>query len=170
MKTASPIEKYRRKGVLIDTNLLIVLLMGRLNPKHLTNCRATKSFSEEEFNMLARFVVQFDRIVTTPHILTEVSNLAGKLPESLHEDFRAVFRHIIETLSEQSVPAVEIGKHDNFLRFGLTDTAISMIAPGSYLVLTDELALSGLLQSRGVDVINFNHVRMRAWGNFSTDD
>ena len=28
MKTASPIEKYRRKGVLVDTNLLIALLVG----------------------------------------------------------------------------------------------------------------------------------------------
>ena len=171
MKTTSPIEKYFRKGVLVDTNLLIVLLVGWFNPQHLKNCRATKSsINPEEFLMLERFVGQFDQIITTPHILTEVSNLAGRLPESLHTPFRMVFSRMIETWAEQTRPAAEITKHPHFLRFGLTDTAISMIAPGSCLVLTDELPLFGLLQSRGVDVINFNEVREQAWDNRATDD
>lgn len=62
-------------------------------------------------------------------------------------------------MSEQSRPAVEIAWDEQFLRFGLTDTAITLIAPGRYLVLTVDLPLCGLLQRRNVDVINFNHFR-----------
>jgi hypothetical protein len=162
----SPLEllsKYRHKGVLIDTNLLIGYLIGSLNPQHLHNCRATKAFSVEDFELLNKFIAQFRSIVTTPHVLTEVSNLAGKLPESLHIPFRTVFQLLIDRLSEESEPSKAISVKEDFLRFGLTDTAISMIAPGRYLVLTDELALAGMLNKRGVHVLNFNHLRSISW-------
>jgi hypothetical protein len=155
------VQKYRRKGILVDANLLVVLLVGNLGPAHLKNCRATKSnsFTPDDFFRLQRFVVQFDTLVTTPHILTEVSNLAGRLPEPLLGQFRALFRDVVKSLYEQSLPAKEIAQDAQFLRFGLTDTAIKMIAPGRYLVLTAEWRLCGLLQQRKVDVINFNHFR-----------
>jgi|ERR1700677_7437 len=154
------INKYRHKGVLVDSNLLIGYMIGTLNPIHLDNCRATKAFTPDDFILLKNFLGQFRKIITTPHVLTEVSNLSGKLPETLHAEFRAVFRVLIHALSEKCDSAENISKRDEFLRFGLADTAISMIAPGSYLVLTDEVSLAGLLQKRGADVVNFNHMRM----------
>ena len=42
------------------------------------------------------------------------------------------------------------------------DTAIHLVAPNKYLVLTDEVALAQTLNARGVDVVNFNHIRMLA--------
>lgn len=163
MTPVDVLSKYRSKGVLIDTNLLIGYVIGVLGPEHLSNCRATKAFSVDDFKLLNRFLSQFHSIVTTPHVLTEVSNLAGKLPESLHLPFRTVFQTIIDRLSEESETSKVISGKEDFLRFGLTDTAIAMIAPGRYLVLTDELALSGLLRKRGVDVVNFNHLRSLSW-------
>ena len=155
----SLVQKYRRKGILIDANLLVVLLVGKLDPAHLKNCRATKSFTPDDYSLLVQGVAKFETLVTTPHILTEVSNLAGGLPEPLLGEFRAVFRDVVKSMSEQSRPAKEIAWDAQFLRFGLTDTAITLIAPGRYLVLTVDLALCGLLQRRNVDVINFNHFR-----------
>ena len=155
------VQKYRRKGILVDANLLVVLLVGKLGPAHLKNCRATKSksFTPDDYSLLVQGVTKFDTLVTTPHILTEVSNLAGSLRDPLLGEFRAVFRAVVENMSEQSRPAMEIARDAHFLRFGLTDTAITLIAPGRYLVLTVDLPLCGLLQRRKVDVINFNHFR-----------
>ncbi|HEU6449697.1 MAG TPA: hypothetical protein VFV23_14790 [Verrucomicrobiae bacterium] len=160
----SLVKKYRRKGILIDTNLLIGLLVGTLGPIHLTNCRATKAFTKEDFFLLKSFVEQFETIISTPHILTEVSNLAGRLPESLTENFRSVFRLVIEKLAENHFSALEIVRDNGFPRLGITDTAIAMTVPGTYLVLTDELPLYGILSTRKVDVINFNHIRSIGWG------
>ena len=157
------VQKYRRKGILIDANLLVLLLVGKLGPAHLANCRATKSFTPDDFSLLKRFVVQFDTVVTTPHILTEVSNLAGRLPEGLLAEFRNMFRELVRSMSEQPRPAVEIAWDAQFIKFGLTDTAITMITPGRYLVLSDDLPLCGLLQQKKVDVINFNHIRPLGW-------
>ena len=159
------VQKYRRKGILVDANLLILLLVGRLDPAHLKHCRATKSraFTPEDFSLLRDGVAKFDTLVTTPHILTEVSNLAGRLTEPLLGQFRAMFREVVKRFSEQSLASKEIAGDAHFLKFGLTDTAISMIAPGRYLVLSVDLALCGLLQQRNVDVINFNNIRYLGW-------
>jgi hypothetical protein len=161
----SLVQKYRRKGILVDANLLIGLLVGSFGPEHLHNCRATKKFSPEHYSVLLRLVGQFDLIITTPHILTEVSNLAGSLPDNLIQDFRKFFAQAIAGFSEQTLPAKEIARNQEFPRFGLTDTGIAMVAPGSYLVLTVDLDLYLLLSARRVHVINFNHVLASDWGS-----
>ena len=160
---ASLVSKYCHKGVLIDTNLLVGYIVGSLGTKHLVNCRATKTFTPDDFLLLGNFIKGFKKLVTTPNILTEVSNLGGKLPSSLHEEFRAAFGLIVDSLTEKYEPSKRIASHTDFPRFGLADTALIMIAPGNHLVLTDELPLFGLLQKRGVDVINFNHLRTYSW-------
>ena len=156
---AALLKRYSRKGVLIDANLLVGYIVGRLAPHHLSNCRATKNFSVEDFELLHRIVSEIHCLVTTPHVLTEVSNLAGRLPETLYGEFRRVFRRIIEGLTEVTEASKTICAHEDFLRLGLADTAISMVSPGRYLVLTDELALAGRLRKRNVHVINFNNLR-----------
>jgi hypothetical protein len=158
------IKKYRRKGVLLDANLLLGFLIGSLHPRHLEGCRATtKYFGPDDFPLLDRFLGQFEQIITTPHILTEVSNLAGRLKEPLLTEFRALFRMVIAKLSEHFEPSQAVSAHPDFLRFGLADTAILMAAPKQCLVLTDDALLADLLGRRSVDVVNFNHVRVGSW-------
>lgn len=99
-------------------------------------------------------------IVTTPHVLTEVSNLAGRLPENIHIPFRFFFATVIANLQERGVAASNLATAKHFVRFGIADTAITMIAPGDYLVLTEEAALFGYLSKQGIDVLNFNHIRV----------
>jgi hypothetical protein len=125
------VSKYRQKGILIDANLLLGYLIGQINPSLLARCRATtRYFGPDGFPLLDRFLRQFTRCVTTPHILTEVSNLAGRLPESFYPDFRALFRSVIGRLFEESKPSRTISGENDFIRFGLTDTAISLVAAG----------------------------------------
>ena len=160
----SLIRKYRQKGVLIDTNLLIGYIVGSMNPRYLATCHATtKFFGTEDFPILQLFLSQFKRVITTPHVLTEVSNLSHRIPSNLQNEFRSMFRVAIGKLIERFKPSRSVSADDDFLRFGLTDTAISAIAPSRFLVLTDDLGLFGILQKRKVDVVNFNHVRTQAW-------
>ena len=153
--------RYRHKGLLVDTNLLVVLLIGTFDLRQLRNCRATKAFEKPDFGLLQAFVRRFKKVVTTPHILAETSNLAGRLPEKLHRDFRRFFaRVLIERLEEKSIPAAKLADDLAFIRVGITDAAIAALAPDEFLVLTDDLDLFHLLGERKVDVINFNHYRL----------
>ena len=47
-----------------------------------------------------------------------------------------------------------------FTQVGLTDAAIAEVSKLKYLVLTDDLPLFGLLQSRGIDAVNSSHIRL----------
>jgi hypothetical protein len=121
------IKKYRSKGLLMDANLMLAYLVGFIDERHLKSCRATtRYFGAEDFPMLCKFVSLFSKLVTTPHILTEVSNLSGKLPQHLQVEFRYLLRHLIGKLNEQSLPSIEVAAGDEFLRFGLTDTVIGI--------------------------------------------
>jgi hypothetical protein len=157
------VAKYRNKGVLVDTNLLVILLVGTFDRGQLRNCRATKAFVEGDFDLLNAFLRQFNFLITTPHILTEVSNLAGKLDYSHQVGFRKTLTAFIANTVEEQREARGISLDEYFPRLGITDTAIGMIAPNKYLVLTDELALYGFLRKQRVDVMNFNDIRMAHW-------
>jgi hypothetical protein len=156
-------HRYKTRGILVDSSLLVVYLVGSFDRRHLVNCRAIKSsFTEDEFELLARIIGQFDVLITTPHVLTEVSNLAGRLPARLHIPFRTFFASVISELLEQNASAADLSLAPHFIRFGIADTAISLVAPGRYFVLTEEVALYTLLSASGVDVMNFSHVRLEA--------
>jgi len=108
-------------------------------------------------------VAYFNRVVATPHILTELSNLAGQLG-SQHRPgcFGELAKMILHLLDERTVPARDIATADDFPRLGLTDTGIEKIAPGSCLVVTDDFPLSNRLDALRIDVLNYNHLRFRA--------
>jgi hypothetical protein len=159
--------KYRRKGLLLDTNLLLLYLVGRLAPDYVEKFKPTQNhgFKVADFELLARIVQYFRLIVTTPHVLTEVSNHSVKLKGDRHAALRTIMAAQIESWTEQFEPAVKLCAREDFRRFGLTDSAISATAPGKFLVITVDFALAGYLASIGADVVNFNQLRPLTWAN-----
>ena len=154
-------NRFQRRSLLIDTNLLLLLLVGSFDPSKIQTCKITanRGFSERDFNPLRNFVCRFQKLVTTPHILTEVSNHADKIKGVDKGKFLVQFLSLIEKMDERSEAAELLAKTDAFVRFGLTDAAISHLANGNFVALTEDFPLAGYLQKRGVSVVNFNFVR-----------
>ena len=70
---------YRQKGVLFDTNVLLVLLVGTVNQKRISNFKRTNSFTIEDYKLLEELFSYLQKIVTTPNILTEVDSIIKEL-------------------------------------------------------------------------------------------
>lgn len=153
------LARYRKQGVLLDTNLLLLYTVGMWDSKQIPLFKRTKTFTEDDYILLAFILKQFERVITTPNILTEVSNLAGQLSESFHDRYYHILSKRIETLDEQYLPSRQAVLYQKFSKFGLTDTTIRLIADQTYLVLTEDWKLGQYLQSQAVDVLNFNHLR-----------
>jgi hypothetical protein len=149
------IERYRRRELLIDTNLLLLYFVGAFRPDRIRSFKRTSRYSVDDFSLLEKLISAFKRLTTTPHVLTEVSNLMGQCEEPLRSDLRGFLKTAIEGWNETSTASRTPAKVAHFLRFGLTDTAIADLAPGSCLVLTDDRPLVGLLEGRKVAVICF---------------
>jgi hypothetical protein len=150
---------YRWEGLLIDSNLLLLLFVGLCDRNRIQKFKRTAQFTIRDFERLAAFIGRFKEVVTTPSILTEVSNLLGQLPDSLKYSFYRHFAHAMKNMHEQYTPSQELGNEKGFPRFGLTDTAILQAASGRYLVLSDDLRLTRYLLSQNITVINFNQLR-----------
>jgi hypothetical protein len=160
------IERFRNKGLLIDTNLLLLYTVGYYDESIIAN----KSFSRlqaytvEDYHLLVNVAGLFAKQVTTPHVLTEVSNWLGYLPDfSRHEVF-SLFAEMFSPFLELRFEAVTVSVHERFSYLGLTDTAIATIA-NQYLVLTDDARFVWHLNELALEALNINHLRQEAWLN-----
>jgi hypothetical protein len=70
------LHKHRAKGVFIDANLLVLLLVGRVNPGRIQTFKRTSDFAVGDFHLLESLVVWFGQpLVATPHVLSQLSDL-----------------------------------------------------------------------------------------------
>jgi rRNA-processing protein FCF1 len=149
------IEKHRRAGLLIDANILLLLFVGRMDPRRIPRFKRTAAYSILDYDLLKKLVRRFAKILTTAHVLTEVSNLVSP-------DIRQIMKQSVEAIEELHQPSRSVMSHAIYLPFGLADAAIAFLGSKA-LVLTDDIKLCVQLQREGVDAINFNHLRQSAW-------
>lgn len=150
------LRKYFSKGILVDTNILLLLFVGELSRERISTFGRTEQFTPSDYDLLVNLLERFDVIATTPNILTEVNSLLNKLGEPA----RRVLASGLTVLQETYLPSKEIASLDwPFLKYGLTDCGIVETAKNKYLVLTDDLKLKSYLSQKGIDAINFNNLR-----------
>lgn len=152
-----------RGTLFIDTNLLLVLLVGALDPGQVERFKRTRAYSREDFTLLTAYVGGFGRMLTTPNVLTEVSNLLGQLSEPLRRRALLALGVLMGEFEEKYLPSIGLAEDAHFPILGLSDTSIIHSADEDVTVLTDDLQLYVRLSSAGVDVINFNHLRSGSW-------
>ncbi len=156
-------RKYKNKGILIDTNLLILFLIGSIDPDFIPTFKRTKKYIKEDFYSILKIISYFNSIVTTPNILTEVNNLSNSLTDKYRFEFYRIFSKAIILLDEHHIISKEMVGKVEFEKFGLTDSIIYYVTSEKYLLLTDDFPLSQYVRSKNGDAINFNHIRMLNW-------
>lgn len=164
MEPALLIAEYRAKGVLIDTNLLVLLAVGLYKPDRISTFNRTRQYTLDDFKLVERIVRGFERLVTTPQILAEADNLTRQLPTREHHAIANVIAALIVRLFEVYVPSSDTVKNERYPDLGLTDCT-TIAAADNLLVITDDFRLSNVLRYLGHDAINLNHLRPAAWGS-----
>ena len=157
------VKAHKDRGVLLDTNLLLVYLVEMFDPGRLTKFKRTVAFTADDFYLLTQLLHFLGRIVTTPNILTEVNSFSNQLPEAVKKDYYAEFARRILLVDEHYIASEQVSSLASFARLGLTDLGIEKLSRNRYLVLTDDLKLTHHLHSLGIGAINFNHVRYLSW-------
>lgn len=159
---ASLIEKHRSKGVLVDTNLLVLFLVGLTNKRRVLDFKRTQDFTIDDFETLSRLIFWFGKLVVTPHVLSQVSDLTD-MPGRELATVRQLFGSLVDQMDERYDSSKTLVTDPLFSRLGLTDVAIGRVCSSGILVLTSDLNLYLALQNRGAEALNFNHVRMLGW-------
>lgn len=154
----SAVQDYLGRPLILDSNLLLLLWCARFDPKLLRTFKRLQAFEPPDMWLLEELVPLFRSIHTTPHILTEVSNLANSLPEWRKQEWALFFSENVRTLKEEWIEAGVVGADRDAMPFGLTDAVLVNLS-GSYVILTADRRLAGQIAKRRLAVINFNHVR-----------
>lgn len=148
------------KGLLIDTNLLVLWVIGTLGANRISDHNLTSNYTAEDYQLLISFIERFRSIVVTPNILTEASNLLEK-DSYKGQQALTILQNIAQAVNEVFNTSIQLmtDYQKSYLKFGLSDSSIYCLAKQNYLILTDDLKLCYYLQGQGLLAINFNNLR-----------
>ncbi len=156
-------------AVLIDSNLLLLLLVGWADPRYIASHRRLKDYGTDDFELVDRIVSDFDEIVTCPNVLTEIVNFSRRIDEPAKSHIAAAIRSFVEGAAELVVPSMSDVARAEFMYFGLTDSVVLQLpfdhpALGLTLLTADErLAARARILEHAV--INYpERLRAGGWG------
>lgn len=144
-----------KKAVTIDTNLLVLLIVGLTNTTYiLRHKRLTPTYNAQHFALIYRLLSEAPRVLCTPHILTEASNLLRQIREPMRSEIMTTYGRFIQSAEEPTIPAKGVAQSPNFIRLGLTDAALLSLDPSEIRLLTVDHDLHIACSQRGFDVLN----------------
>lgn len=163
---AAHLQRHRDEGILLDTNVLLLLWLGTFDRKLIGGKRLQK-YTPDDVELLAGYVGQFKRILTTSTILTETSNLAALVLSGQRK--QTLFRRLFPLFGASppddfhhcSVDGLTLDE-SIFVRLGFTDASTAATVGTQHLLLTDDLDLYLATQAQGAPAINFTHMREAA--------
>lgn len=153
------IEYYKSNELVLDSNLLILFLVGSFNKDIIEKFKRTNKYVRNDFTVLVKFISFFQRIIATPNILTEVCNLCLSYNISSKNKLYPVFHTLISELNESYIPTKEVSSLPSFPFLGVSDTAIIKLCEKGHLLLTDDFELYAFMSKNDMPVVNFNHIR-----------
>jgi rRNA-processing protein FCF1 len=146
------------RSLLLDSNLLLLWITARYDLRLLATFKRVQMFTQDDAILLAWIIDQFHSVVTTTHVVTEASNLGNSLSSySRLGWFTALSEFSTNTLDETH-PLNTLASCEEFIRFGVTDCALSNLS-SKYRVLTTDHRLSNYAREHGMPVLNFNDLR-----------
>jgi len=152
--------RSKHKGILLDTNLLTVLLVGSLGNGEVERFKRTRQFTTKDVVELHNILKSFGWICTTPHVVAEVSNLLDWLDDTRKSEASRRLAAYVHNAKEVHVEAAEIVKTQIYSKLGITDAGLVMLAKQeSCTVFTADLPLYHYASNLSVEIVNFNHLR-----------
>ena len=145
--------------IFIDTNALIVLVVGMIDKSLISSHRRTSIYEIVDFENLAYLIGDLDRIVTTPNVLTEVDNLLNNFQKGHRWTYFQVLKELISNSTEQFIQSKLCLNLDAFFELGLTDTGVLEICKNCDFLITGDSRLSDYASAYGIKVVDLVKIR-----------
>lgn len=148
------------RSVLLDTNLLLLLIVGFLDKKLIEKHKRTQAFTKEDFDLLIKSIADVQVIWITTHCLAEVSNLLKQTNQRQSNELIGFLAEATSKFKESYIKKELIFEKSFFARLGVADSGIVVKAKRVDCVFTVDFDLYNEISKKGYNVINFNHLRM----------
>jgi|SRR3989344_4581031 len=163
------VAQYRPDGLIIDTNILLLFLVGSYSKEFIEKCVLftdnNKRYCIDDFELLKKIFAYFQKLVVTPQVVAELSNLSitgGDIKSK--ETFHAYINAVIDFLKSaeerhQKTDSIWGMELKTIGRFGFTDMTMFELSKQTKMpILTDELALFQYSWEK-VPVIKFEYIK-----------
>lgn len=145
--------------LLLDTNVLVLWIAGNLQPSLIGQHRRLQAYDEDDFTIVDILARRFEDHISTPHILTETSNLLGSGPQQMVAGASDALNEYIARLDEIYTPAKTIAAMPEMLALGLADSAVYHLGAADIQIVSMDFHLCNRLHQKGVDAVNPRHFR-----------
>lgn len=145
--------------ILIDSNSLIVLILGLMNPSLINSHSKTSIYEEEDFYNLLAAIKSIESIVVLPNIWTEVDNLLNKFNGGYKDLYVAKMINTIKITSEKYLESHLVENNNAFYDLGLSDTLILEFAKECEMLITSDSALSDYARAFGINVYDMKELK-----------
>lgn len=145
--------------LVIDTNLLVLYVVGSTSRDYIAKHKRLTNFTDIDYDLLLHTIKKASKILVTPNILTETSNLAAQIAEPARSRILGFLKLMIESTEERYHESRVAVGHSEFVRLGLTDVVLLEAISEHAVLLTTDLNLYLVAINRGLNAFNFNHIR-----------
>lgn len=161
------IIKYQPSGIIVDTNILLLFLIGSYDINFIKDCKllnnSNKKYNDSDFELLKKIISCFKKVIITPHILAEISNLSikqGLFGPKLLSYIKTVILFLKKAEERHQKSDCIWGMELEILgKYGFTDMTMFELAKQTNMpILTDEHPLYGYSYGR-VPIIKFEHIK-----------
>ncbi len=157
-----------KKGIIVDSNIMLLFLVGCYDINYINMFKRTMKYTTEEYYFIRDLLTTYyykDKVYTSPHILTELSNLS-KIEGDRRSKYFNIFIKILNNTCEIYIEKNKILEFKELPKFGITDIGIFKIAKEkNLLVLTDDFRLSSYLLDNRINTLNLRNISPHLWSS-----
>ncbi|GHV28970.1 hypothetical protein AGMMS4952_13890 [Spirochaetia bacterium] len=141
--------------VIIDTNIFILFLAGQINENRIKNYTRNSRYTKEDYYFLLNILSNYDRIITSPNILTEVDNILNRITGEDKYKYLMLVKTIYKQTIEKYIKTDIVSQNWFFDSLGITDSAILMMAKESELLISGDSSLCDYAKSLNIKKFDF---------------
>lgn len=147
------------RRIVVDTELLCLLIAGVVNPRILGRRIHFKKFNKTHFETLQQILKGYDKMVVTPHALTELWYFISEETGHWDEDGRCMresAREFVGSAIEVYHPAKDLVQRSEIGWLGLADVSqLSAALEGGFALTSADGPLCRQAQALGIQTHHF---------------
>ena len=143
------------RDVIIDTNIFILFLVGQINENRIKNYMRNSLYTKEDYYFLLSVLADYDRIITSPNILTEVDNILNRIGGEDKYKYLVLVKTMYKQTIEKYIKTEMITQNWYFDSLGITDSSILMMAKNCELLISGDSSLCDHAKSLNIKTFDF---------------
>jgi predicted nucleic acid-binding protein len=142
--------------VIIDTNLLVLYIVGATDTKYIRRHKRLSGFIEADFDVLSSMLASAERVVVAVNVATEASNLLAFIGNPARTQIMQTFGQLVTAHGDRYVPSKQAVERPEFIWLGLADAALLDLCSCGGMLLTADSRLYDAALRCGGDAEFFN--------------